>query len=278
MQRRPAGYNDIPRGTAHALFTIVGHGWRMGRPGKLAAVLLALAIAACSGAVDGEADGTALAAELAQGQGEDAADPALMAALSDPIMVDPLLSTKANADAIRPPTQPMSGLVPRDDVAVGTSYSGGSLAKAPAALPADRDCPQCTASAAAMTLVALVAGQPGAELPRCAPSMRYSAAWAQALPPAAPLFPDARVIEAAGSDAGGCASRAVSFASATPIATLLDWYYTQASRAGYVAVHHRDGDQHILAARRSGDGATAVVYLNPRDAGSSVDVVTARGL
>lgn len=245
---------------------------------KWPAILLASALASCGGGSDSGQDGSALAAELAAGQGPDAADPALLAALHDPIMVDPLLAAKSNADAVRPATQPLSGLIPRDDIATGSSYTTETLRKAPDAVAAEAGCRECAASAQALTLAALAANQPGKDAAKCAATLQYSAAWAQRLPAAAPLFVDARVTEAVGSDAAGCATRAVSFTAATPIATLIDWYYTRATRAGYAAAHWIDRGQHVLTARRGRDGAAVVIYLNERDQGTAIDLVTTGGV
>ena len=46
-----------------------------------------------------------------------ALDPALAAALAEPLMVDPDLGSQANDDALRPPPRPLSGAIPPIDIA-----------------------------------------------------------------------------------------------------------------------------------------------------------------
>ncbi|MBS0478045.1 MAG: hypothetical protein JSR79_01950, partial [Proteobacteria bacterium] len=76
-------------------------------------VALPLALAACGPKPAAEGNLDSLDAELA-GNGTNANDPAMRAALQDQIMVDPALTGQANADAIRPPQQPYSGALPPD--------------------------------------------------------------------------------------------------------------------------------------------------------------------
>ncbi len=96
-------------------------------------------------------------------------------------------------------------------------------------------------------------------------------AWAQRLPAEFPLYPGARVTEAAGSDAAPCRLRAVILASADPWDRVLGWYQARAVRAGYsVGRQARGGDQ-ILAGTR-GDQAFYLI-ASPRDAGSEISLI-----
>lgn len=203
-------------------------------------------------------------------------DPALTAALRDQIMVDPALVGQANDDVIRPPTQPESGAVPADGIAVAAmkdDAAGETLRSAPAPTGS---CRQCAIARQSLTLGALAEKQ-GGHAGQCAANVSYSAGWANRLPQGVTLYPDARVAEAAGADGNGCALRIVSFASAAPLQRMLDWYYTRASAAGYDAGHQASGAEHVLAGTRKDGGAFLVVARARADGGTDVDVMADGG-
>jgi hypothetical protein len=206
-------------------------------------------------------------------------DPQLASALQDQIMVDPQLGRQANGDAIRPPAQPYSGGVPSDAVAANTDkVDNGTLIKAPDATRGGKDCKECAAAREAVTLGGLAARQSNARTAGCAGSLQYSASWAQRLPRDLPLYPQARVTEAAGSANGACQLRAVSFSTAQPMQTMLDWYFTRAKQAGYSSGHEIEGNQHILGGTRARDDGAYVLYLTARpDGGTDIDLIANNG-
>jgi hypothetical protein len=233
-------------------------------------VFLPLALAGCSGA---DTTNNMLSdAELGN-----AADPAITSALQDQIMVDPQLGRQANGDAVRPPSQPYSGGVASDAVAAnGEKIDTAALLKTPAPV---KECTQCAAARDSVTLAGIAGRQKNVRTKGCAGSLQYSASWAQRLPADLPLFPQARVTEAAGAQGGKCALRVVSFSAAQPIQTMLDWYYTKAVRAGYSAEHQVDGTEHILGGTRARDDGAYVLFLSPRkDGGTDVDLVANNGV
>ncbi len=230
-------------------------------------LVLALSLAGCGGAQDEARNLDTLDAELAQAN---APDPAVTAALRDQIMVDPTLASQANGDAVRPPDRPYAAPVPAPGVAAGGAARDERLESA----PAPRDCPACKGGREALTLGELAAVQRGGNR-QCAAKVGYSAAWATRLPAALALHPDARVIEAAGTDADGCRLRIVSFVIAQPVGRMVDWYYTRARQGGYSAEHQAEGGQHVLGGTR-GDAAYAV-FLSPDGRGTSVDLVVDGG-
>ena len=244
--------------------------------------LVPLALTACGPkpAVEGNLD--SLDAELA-GNGANASDPAMRAALQDQIMVDPALTGQSNADAIRPPQQPYSGAIPPDSVAGGktdgTVTAGGSSSSGggkPTPAPSG-DCPQCRVRNDSVTLGALASRQGDRRTAGCARNLQYSIGWAQRLPVDLPLYPDARVDEAAGAATGGCALRVVSFSTGASIQTVLDWYYGRVTTAGYSAEHQASDGQHVLGGTRR-DGAAYVIYLDTRgDGRTEVDIVANNG-
>ncbi|OWK33912.1 hypothetical protein SPDO_08010 [Sphingomonas dokdonensis] len=255
------------KGETHARASVSMSGDRPARSrGRVAvAATLALLAAAC-----GEtADEQPAAANQAQAASVGAdKDPVIAAALRDQIMVDPKLVQQANADTLRPPAQPESlGLPPENVADAAFKAEAGALKTAPAA--SDK-CPQCAAARRALTLGALAASQ-GASA-NCVRNTAYSANWANRLPQSVPLYPDARVTEAAGADQQGCALRVVSFVSAAPPQRLLDWYHTRTSEAGYRNGHGMEGADHVLAGTRP--AAAFMLHVRRRDGGgTSVDLM-----
>ncbi|HWK36075.1 MAG TPA: hypothetical protein VNR91_07425, partial [Sphingomonas sp.] len=181
-------------------------------------MLLPLALAACGGGNSQDRSIDTLDDELAQGISNNASDPLLTGALQDQIMVDPQLAQKANADSIRPPSEPYAAPIPSTDVAAGPSPDTGGLMKAPA--PIAGGCPDCKAANEAKTLAALAARQMGTAN-GCIGKLRYAAGWANRLPKDVPLYANARVIEAAGVQDGQCSLRLVSFTVPQPLPVLL---------------------------------------------------------
>ena len=246
----------------------------MSRPVALFLLLpFAATLAACGkGGDSAQTDTAAIDAALTGNVAASAGDPALTAALRDQIMVDPALVQQANDDTVRPPTQPEAGAVPTDGIAVA------AMAKVPdqpgigSAPSPSKDCPQCAVARQTLTIGALAqkqGGRPG----QCASRVSYATGWANRLPAALPLYPDARVAEAAGTDGNGCALRIVSFASATPMQRLIDFYYSKASAAGFDAGHQANGGEHVLAGKSRSGAAFLAVFRSRRDGGTDVDLM-----
>lgn len=234
-----------------------------------ATLALLLLLTACTKSAEQTTDLDALDNELTAASGPNAADPAIAQALRDPIMSDPGLQQQANANAVRPPARPDSGAIP-PDILHPDPVDPASLSHAPS--PA-AGCPQCRAKADSYTLGALAAAQPARR--GCA-AITYSAAWANRLPADLPLYPDARVTEAAGIATGPCSVRAVSFASGAAAVKLIDWYFTRARAAGYRPEHRAENGVELLGGTR-GDAAF-VVYVTARPGGGSdVDLVVNGG-
>ncbi|MBA4047076.1 MAG: hypothetical protein C0476_00895 [Sphingomonas sp.] len=234
----------------------------------------ALLVVACGGAdVDNSVD--ALDAELNDGNAQAAQrDPALTSALRDQIMVDPNLASQSNRDAIRPPSQPYAAPVP---TAKGAPVASDvRVSEATKSAPAPRaDCPDCRAQREAMTLGGLAARQRDRRTAACAANVSYSTGWALRLPADLPLYPDAHVVEAAGNAQNGCATRIVSFTSRAPVQSMIDWYFTRATNAGYSADHQADGEGHVLAGTRGNDAYA--VFVRRVAGGTQVDLVANNG-
>lgn len=249
------------------------------------ALVLPVALAAC-GPSSNDRNLDTLDADLAGGNSVgNSRDPALMSALQDQIMVDPALAAQANNDAVRPPAQPYSGAVPADGIASANGKSAATVTSATtseklksAPAPTAGECTGCKAARESLTLGALAARQKNQKTANCAANMRYSSRWAQRLPADIPLYPNARVVEAAGTEGNACAIRAVTFSTSASLQNVIDWYYTRASNAGYSAEHQADGAEHMLGGtRESDDGAFALFLTGRSDGGTDVDLVANNG-
>ncbi|KQN80590.1 hypothetical protein [Sphingomonas sp. Leaf62] len=228
---------------------------------------LLLLLGGCGGADAPGNDRDTLDAQLAQAN---TTDPAVTAALQDQIMVDPTLTAQANGDAVRPPDRPYSAAAPAPTVAAGSAAPEETLQSA----PAPGACPSCKGGREALTLGELARVQRGGNR-QCASKVGYSAGWANRLPTPFALHPDARVTEAAGTDADGCRLRVVSFTIGQPVGRMVDWMYTRATKGGYSAQHQADGDQHVLGGTRG--KAAFAVFLSPEGQGTSVDLIVDGG-
>lgn len=239
---------------------------------NVGATVLPLLVAACGGNNDAN-NLAALDAQLTN----DISDPALSGALEDQIAVDPDLARQSNARSVRPGDKPMSGAVPFTSANFTTAaaeancLAGGRLQSAPGAAKAEA-CVKCGSDRPA-TLGAL-ARQQG----RSCGTLKYGMAWAERLPVGLPLYPGAKLMEAAGVDGGQCGLRAASFVAPTPMKGAIDFYYTMAKRAGYDADHRMLNGEHVLGGNRAkDDGAYIITFADAPGGGTSVDLVANSG-
>lgn len=233
--------------------------------------------------VGGCGDGENRTADAENALAGNRTDPALRAALQDQILVDPGLAQQSNRDAARPPADPGRAPVPLDPasaeearLAEAEAAKSGKLLRAP---------PVSTApvqSDGAITLGELAQQQskkPGGAAAKCRNAKtEYDMRWASRLPAEFPVYPRAAVQEAAALVAPGCTTRLVSFNSAAPMQSLLDYYYTQAVRGGFTAEHVLQGSDHVLAgARARDDGAYYLILSNRPGGGTAVDLIANNG-
>lgn len=234
----------------------------------------ALALTAC----DRDNKAASLAALDAQ-LTNNATDPAVRGALNDPIVVDPQLVGQSNRNAVRTADRPTSGGVPKlagdakADMEEAAKLAGGLLMTAPT-VSDDGD------GESGMTLGAVAqrqAADHGGNA-NCAKAMGYAMQWADRMPEAFPVYPGARMTDAAGADRNGCTLRAASFVTPVPADKVMDYYYTLARRAGYDGEHRVIGGDHVLGGTRKADGrAYFIVFKDAPDAGTSVSIVADGG-
>lgn len=229
------------------------------------ALTAAILLAGCNGKA-AEKDLEKLDAKIAGKAGD--ADPALTSALEDQILVDPALANQANRNAVRPTNEPFAAPVPKDgEDAVSQANAAADAASA------------VTEVGAPTTLGALAADQAARSKDRftgCGLDVTYSMTWANRLPGDLPLYPKARVTEAAGSDKGACRLRAVSYSTSAPMRSVVDFYLSSARRAGYSADY--DSKQQMVGGTRESDGGAWYAIIQPtKGGGTLVDLVTNNG-
>ncbi len=210
-----------------------------------------LALAACGGGSD-KASLNELDAKIG---GKNEADPALTAALEDQILIDPDLRGQSNKDAIRPAPKPYQNPIP----------TGEGLRTDPASTKTLGDL------AAAQSDVAKDAFN------GCGLSVDYAMSYAAQLPADMPLYPKARVIEAAGSNDNGCKLRAVTHSSSAAMDDVAAHYAAVGRRAGYSVGAKPEGKGQMVKGKRAADGGAFYVILTPVSGGTQADLVINNG-
>lgn len=201
-------------------------------------ILMLLLVAACGRGASAD--------ELAARQRElaAAADPAVTAALEDPVMTDRDLHVADNSRRVRLVSGPAQALYPP-----ATRIN----ARVTSALEGLRSRDECETGFAA-----------GFE-------------WAARLPAAFRIFPGASLVEAAGNDKGACRSRMVAFRPAAAPQAVIDWYRARALAGGYTAQFQRRGGDLVLGGVRVADNATYYLVVSPRAGGSEGSLLTTGG-
>jgi hypothetical protein len=170
------------------------------------------------------------------------ADPALASALNDSILVDSNLAGQANRNAGRGPAQTQYPTAAADSPGAQRQLAAG--------------------------------GASGCAAPD---RFDYNMRWAGHLSPDFPVYPGARVTEAAANNQAGCSTRAITFTTSEGWQRILDWYHTKAVRAGYSSEHQlRDGD-HVLGGANERSGGAFYLIVTPKPNGSEVALIANNG-
>jgi hypothetical protein len=214
---------------------------------RSAAFASLFALAACGGSSDNNL--AALDNELLA----NGADPALTSALEDQILVDPNLVQQAHPNAVRPPESPVQAQYPAGSAADGAR--------------------RAVAGSSSDARVSFVAGEPTA----CGARFDYGAQWANRLPAEFPLYPGARVTEAAGNNTGNCRMRVVTFHTADPNDRVLAHYHALAARAGYSVEQQQRGGDRVLGGTNSRTDGAYYLIVTPAEGGSDVALIVNYG-
>lgn len=235
----------------------------MARPASLWALALllpSLMLAGC-GKGDKDADLNALDAQLTNNM----VDPALKDALAGQIVVDP---DKAGG---RGGPKTLRGEAAKA-VAESVRLAGGKLLATPA--PAEA---KATESAEELSAAAAEQSRPGGNL-YCRKRLVSGMQWASRLPEPFTVYPGAKLTDAAGADKDGCTLRGATFVAPVPRQNVMDFYYTQARRAGFDAEHSILGGNHVLGGTRRDDGSAFLLLFTDAPGGrTNVDIIADKG-
>lgn len=225
----------------------------------LAAFLLLPALASCG--------------EGPNGKQKEELDPMIAAALADPLMTDPDLSTQNRAALALTGDGVPSTLIPTEEH--GEEVRAAALADAATLLGAEpRHVPPATgkdgALAAQTALLSWQAAFPGNG---CAGKAVWNFGWAAQMPPSLPVYPRGHVQEAAGLEQGPCRLRAINFRTAVAPQDVIAFYAASGGKAGFALNHVADGEAHAIKGSKGASGFA--VYARPGSEGmTDVDLVT----
>ncbi len=225
---------------------------------RLIALLLCLGAAACGARAPDAADEFAAIAQ----------DPVIARALQDPVMSDPDLASRneANAaigfaDSNALPVLPAGSehaQAAREALRLDLLGSG-AIPDLPPASAGQGGKPLGPMASAADLLAAVDAPA------RCAGALNEDFALAASLRPVAAIPPGAMVVQAGGADAPGCGLRIIRYRSAAPIIDLLQYHYARASRAGLIAARYASPEDIVTAKGKGSERLT--VHIRPAAGG-----------
>jgi hypothetical protein len=219
------------------------------------ALLLALPLMGCKKQGD---DLNALDAQLTNNAAED---------LAGQIVVDPRIAGEPQRVARLPALKGDAA----KSLAESVKLAGGRLLATPA--PAQEETKE---SPATLIAVAREQQQPGGNAV-CRKQLESGAQWADRLPEPFAVYPGAKLLEAAGADRDGCTLRVATFTSPVPLQSVMDYYYTQARRAGFDAEHRITGGQHVLGGTRKDDGGAYLLLFSQANGQTNIDLIADRG-
>jgi hypothetical protein len=217
------------------------------------ALVLCLSLAACSPAPDARADGAAVTV-----------DPVVARALHDPLMSDPDLSARNDANAVL--GLPASGALPvfaatpvaaraARDAARLELLEGGAIPDLPPARETSGSKPLGALASASDLLAALGAPE------SCAARLEQGFAWSADLPPVAAIMPHGMVMQAGGAAVSPCRLRIVRYQSPAVPEDVLAYHYARAVRAGLSGTRHAAPEDMITASNAGGE--RLVVHARP---------------
>lgn len=172
------------------------------------------------------------------------ADPAVTAALADPIMTDRDLEVADDSRRVRTVRGPAEALYP----------------------------PRTKANAAIWSAIDRLRAAD-----RCEEGFSSGKAWASRMPAPFAAYPEATLIEAAGNEAPRCRARMIAVRTAAAPDAVVDWYSARAQAAGYTTERQRRGADHVLGGRRSRDGASYYLVVTPRSSGNEAALLATGG-
>jgi hypothetical protein len=215
-----------------------------------------------------------------------ASDPVISRALHDPLMSDPDLASRNEANAaLGAPDSHALPVLPATSADASAAREAmrlellatGPIPDLPPVPSEDEDDAEAAPkppplgplgpmAAPAALLAAL--GAPAT----CAAQLKEDFALAASLPAAAALPPQGMVMQAGGADGAGCRIRIIRYASAAPLADVLQYHFARARRAGLtgrrqaapaemIIADGKGGETLVVEVRRAAHGMTGVTLL-----------------
>lgn len=190
-----------------------------------------------------------------------ARDPVVARALYDPLMSDPDLSARNEANALigfagdnALPVLPASSEAAQKarEAARIELLEGGAIAALPGAVSGPGPVPGRDASASELV------GALGAP-ESCAAALTQGFAWAAAMPGAAAIMPHGMVARAAGADTPACRLRIIRYHTPVAPEDALEYHFTRATRAGLKPLRYAEGEAGIAALAAGGEALAVAV-------------------
>ena len=212
-------------------------------------------------------------------------DPVIARALHDPLMSDPDLASRNEANAaLGSPDSHALPVIPATSADASAAREAmrlellatGPIPDLPPVPGEEEDDPAAPRPAPIKPLGPMA---PPADLlaalgapVSCAAQLREDFALAASLPAAAALPPQGMVMQAGGADGAGCRIRIVRYASAAPLADVLQYHFARARRAGMtgrrqavpaemIIANGKRGETLVVEVRRAAHGMTGVTLL-----------------
>lgn len=207
---------------------------------------------------------------------ERAVDPAVLAAINDPILVDPDLSRQNEGNAAL--TVNVDNALPLENRTLraieaareeALALVGGRDAMIDLPPPSGEGEAAPLAARFSLAERAILSGV-GAE---CAGRAQGGFIWAARMPQTFPLYPRSAAQDAMGNASPGCALRAAVFRTPVPLEEVLAFYHMRALGAGYSSSRTVMGEEQVLRGTQGG-AAFAVYARKAPDGTSEVDLVT----
>jgi hypothetical protein len=193
-----------------------------------------------------------------------AADPVIARALNDPLMSDPDLASRNEANAAIGyadssalpvlPVTPRAAQAARDAARLEL-LEGGAIPDLPDPRVAPRGKRLGPMASAGDLLAAL--GAPA----DCAKRLKQDFAYAAALPAPSAIMPMGMVVQAGGADSAGCRIRIIRYHTAAAPQDVLQYHYIRAARAGLKPARYATPDDIIAATGKTGEAL--VVHVRP---------------
>ena len=205
------------------------------------ALLACLALAACS---DSESE---------QGNPDLFPDPLLARALNDPLMVDPDLAWRNEANAVIAyrDGHPLPPFEAREDAANRAREAARIELIEGGQIPAIPDASQAAGLASLAALTTADAMLEAVKGPmNCVEGLEDNLIWSTRMPQTSSIMPHGMVQQAAGVDEGNCVIRVVRYLTPASREDVLEYHFTKADRARFRIERFEMPEPHLRAERR----------------------------